>query len=403
MDSTVSRRWRDRSRWVVAGALVVTLTAVGTWLWWKNDHPPRTTDAPPPTPLADGPPARPTTLLWKATAPGGIAVAPGGYVVVAGETVAVWDLFTGEPRWEYRHPERALAYIVRIADDRMIIQFGSDSWRDNPQRAFHIPTGELVDLVETRDLIAATTPDYQRPELDGCRTELEREFVTDVDRWLVLMECGDHTTIASVAPATGHVTWRADLPVVADDVDTVTITDIGYGMAIVYARKGQLIASDDTLFVVDLATGTLTHTPVAAHFSYPPRAEDVVTIPDGFCAWLSYTDFTITCFDASTGEQRWSQHSPSIESWQKSLALVLPDDTLLLITGSPSSRFIGFRLTDGDVRFEVDGTFPYDPEVAHYDDGVLALIGYRGVGWDIAVYGEAEEAAVAYQNAPIGR
>lgn len=69
--------------------------------------------------------------------------------------------------------------------------------------------------------------------------------------------------------------------------------------------------------------------------------------------------------------------------------LVLADETLLVVTDVGPPRLVGYRLTDGEPVFDVDTPDMVEPTVAHYGDGVLALVSSRlDVGSRIAVFGD---------------
>ena len=149
-----TRGWARR---IVGGVLVLVLVVAATVWWLWPEGIPETTDAPPPSPLAESPPALPTEQLWSATS-GTVAVAPGGYAVLVRQSVTVRDLFTGEIRWEYQHSEQSAIGISMLGADRMVIRFAVPDHKDARERAFHIPSGQRLDITETRQIIQATKP-----------------------------------------------------------------------------------------------------------------------------------------------------------------------------------------------------------------------------------------------------
>lgn len=383
-----TRGWARR---IVGGVLVLVLVVAATVWWLWPEGIPETTDAPPPSPLAESPPALPTEQLWSATS-GTVAVAPGGYAVLVRQSVTVRDLFTGEIRWEYQHSEQSAIGISMLGADRMVIRFAVPDHKDARERAFHIPSGQRLDITETRQIIQATKPDSKPPMLaDSCGPELDHAFIANQGTWLVLLDCGEHTDVVSVAATTGQVGWQTELPVTATDFPEIFVADVGYGMAVVYADEWVRGNNDGQLFGVDLVTGVVrAHVPVGEHIRWPLHREDIVAVPEGFCVWEFGLTHRIACYDLATGQQRWYRYDKPISSREPPTTLVLPGEILLLIADDHPPRWVGYRLSDGEPQFDLDIWVPGDPKVAHYGDGVLVLTGSNGrAGSAIVVYGDA--------------
>ncbi len=244
-------RWRRRLLgW--AAVLVVLSMANAIQNWWMSPiH--STTDAPPPTPLAATPPAVPSELIWSVRTIGEVAVAGGRYaVVVDNEKVVVRDLFTGSVRWLYKNPREYAPRINLIDDERMVVEFRRQRINQTVSRAFALASGRLLDVSEATDAILANQ--RKRPSSFNDCDPMPGIFDADLQQWVVL-SCKDGTVLKGLDAATHDTLWSVDLPVVAAEFDRVSLIDIRYGVALVYAGTSERPTGPELVVGVDIATG----------------------------------------------------------------------------------------------------------------------------------------------------